>query len=91
MALREVDVNHGFAQIGVTEQQLDGAQVGAGFQQVCGEAVSQRVRMQRLVDSGALGGLTTGVPDDLVADGVIGGVPAAPGNSQTAGLRTSRR
>jgi hypothetical protein len=33
--------------------------------------------MQRLVDSGALGGFPAGVPDDLVADGVIGGVPAA--------------
>src|SRR5580765_4709561 len=29
MALRQVDVNHGFAQVGVAEQQLDGAQVGA--------------------------------------------------------------
>jgi hypothetical protein len=33
--------------------------------------------MNRLVDSGAFGGFPTGVPDDLVADGVIGGVPAA--------------
>ena len=79
MALRHVDVDHGLAQVGVAEEQLDRAQVGAGLQQMGGEAMAQRMRMQRLVDAGALGGFTTGVPDDLVADGVIGGVPAAAG------------
>jgi len=77
MALRQVDINHGFAQVGMAQQQLNGAQVGAGFEQMCGEAMSKSVRMQRLVDSGAFGGFPTGVPDDLVADGVIGSVPAA--------------
>jgi hypothetical protein len=57
----------------VAEQQLDGPQVGASFEQMCGEAVSKSMRMQRLVDSGALGGFPTGVPDDLVADGVVDG------------------
>jgi hypothetical protein len=82
MALRKVDVNHRLAQVGVAEQQLDGAQVGAGFEQMCGEAVSKSVRMQRLVDSGALGGFPAGVPDDLVADGVIG--ECASGRQGTA-------
>jgi hypothetical protein len=41
MALRQVDVNHGFAQVGVAEQQLDGAQVGSGFEEMSGEAVAQ--------------------------------------------------
>ena len=40
MALREVDVNHGFAQVEVTEQQLDGTQIRTGFEQVSGEAVA---------------------------------------------------
>ena len=71
-----MDVNHGFAQVGVAEQQLDGAQVGSGFEEMSGEAVAKSVRMQRLVDSGAFGGFPAGVPDDLVADGVIGRVPA---------------
>ena len=77
MALRQVDVDHGLAQVGVAEQQLDGAQVGAGFEQMGGEAVSKRVRMQRLVDAGALGGFPAGVPDDLVADGSVGRVMRA--------------
>jgi hypothetical protein len=41
VALRKVDVNHRLAQVGVAEQQLDGAQIGAGFEQMCGEAMSQ--------------------------------------------------
>src|SRR5689334_3702337 len=61
----------------MAEQQLDGAQVRAGFEQMGGETVSQSVRMQRLVDSGALSGLPTGMPDHLVANRIIGGVPAA--------------
>jgi hypothetical protein len=39
VALRQVDVNHRLAQVGVAEQQLDGAQIGAGFEQMCGEAM----------------------------------------------------
>src|ERR1039457_7077873 len=42
-----------------------------------GEAMPQGVRMQRLADAGALGGFAASVPDNLVADGGIGGVPAA--------------
>jgi hypothetical protein len=34
-----VDVNHGFTQVGVAEQQLDGAQVGAGFEKMGSEAM----------------------------------------------------
>src|ERR1039458_3508162 len=77
MALRQVDVNHGFAQVGMAEQQLDGAQVGAGFEQMCGEAMSKSVGMQRLVDPGAFGGLPAGVPDDLVSDRSVGRVMRA--------------
>ena len=47
MALRQVEVNHRLAQVGVAEQQLNGAQVGAGFEQMCGEAMSKSVGMQR--------------------------------------------
>jgi len=40
MALRQVEVNHRLTQVGVAEQQLNGAQVGAGFEQMRGEAVA---------------------------------------------------
>ena len=61
----------------MAEQQLDGAQVGAAFEQMGGEAMSKSVGMQRLVDAGAFGGFPAGVPDDLVADRGVGGVMRA--------------
>src|ERR1039458_10383684 len=77
MAPGEMDVDHRLPQIGVAEEQLYGAQVGAGFEQMRGEAMPQRMRMQRLADACALGGFAASVPDNFVADGGIGGVPAA--------------
>jgi len=41
-----MDVNHCFPQISVAQEKLNRAQVGAGFQQVGGEAVAQGVRMK---------------------------------------------
>jgi hypothetical protein len=41
MALGQVQVDGGLFQIAVAQQHLDGAQVGAGLQQVCGEAVAE--------------------------------------------------
>ena len=70
-----MDVDHRFPQAGVAAERLNGPQIGAGFQQMCNEAVSLRVRM-RPGDSWALGGFSAGVADDLVADRTIGGVPA---------------
>ena len=39
MALRQVDVNHGLAEVGMAEQQLNRAQVGAVFEKMSGEAM----------------------------------------------------
>ena len=36
----------------MSEQQLDGAQVGAGLEQMDGESMAQRVRCDRPVDAG---------------------------------------
>ncbi len=79
VALRQVDVDHRLAQVSVAEQQLDGAQVGAGLEQMGGEAMAQRVRMQRLVHAAALRRPPAGVPDDLFGDRSVGGVMRAAG------------
>ena len=55
MSLGKMDVHHRLAQVGMAEQQLDRAQVGAAFEQMCGEAVSKRVGVQRFVHAAALG------------------------------------
>ena len=40
----QVQILGSHLQILMAEQQLDGAQVGAGFEQMCGPAVSNQVR-----------------------------------------------
>jgi hypothetical protein len=44
----------------MTEQQLDGAQIGAGFQQMNGEGVAQGVRCDRPDDARPLSRLPAG-------------------------------
>ena len=54
-------------------------QVGAGFEQVSGEAVAQHVRIDTFVNPGAAGGLDASVVGRLVIRGVITAVPAVAG------------
>jgi hypothetical protein len=57
-ALEHVGVDHGRADVGVAEQFLDGADIVAGFEQVCGEAMTESVATNFLgepgVDDGCL-------------------------------------
>ena len=56
--------------VAMPKQHLDGAQVGAGFEQMRGKAVAQGVGMDVLVlKAGAFGGLLTGVQRTLVETG----------------------
>ena len=85
MALGKMQVDGGLFQIVMSQQQLNGAQVGTGFQQVGGETMAQRVGMNLLGrQAGALGGVPTGVLDGLGSDGMIRGV-AAPTREQPLG------
>ena len=61
----------------MAEQELNGADVGARFQQVGREAVSQGVRVNLLFDAGALSSLAAGIPDDFRSDRIISSVPPA--------------
>jgi hypothetical protein len=55
---RHVGVDLGGGDVGVAQQGLDDAQVGAAFQQVGGEGVAQDVGADRLtVDAGGDGGV----------------------------------
>ena len=67
--MREMQVDRRFLQVAMSEQHLDGAQVGAGFEQMRGEAVAQRVGMNMLVrEPSAFGGVLAGRPDHLGGD-----------------------
>ena len=65
----------------MAEQQLDGAQVGAGFQQMHGEPVAQRVGREALANAGALQGGPAGlggrVAGDMAAGNRAGEQPGA--------------
>ena len=71
----------------MAEQQLDGADIGAGFQQMDREGVPHGMRRDRLADAGELAGLLAGKFDGLL---LIGCPDISPANSQPFG-RTARQ
>jgi hypothetical protein len=50
MAVGKVQVNRGLFQIVVTEEHLDGAQVGTRFEQMSGETMPQSVGVNTFVE-----------------------------------------
>ena len=54
-------------------------QVGAGFEQVGGEAMAEHVGIDTFLNPGAAGGLDASVVGRLVIRGVITAVPAVAG------------
>ena len=71
----------------MAEQFLEARQIGAGFEQVRGVAVAQRMRVNVLGDAGALCRHTASVPDDFVETGASTRCPSTtPGNTYVTGL-----
>jgi hypothetical protein len=63
MPLGQMQVDGSDLEVSMAEQYLDGAQIGAGFKQMCGEAMSQSVRMDApVLKAGAFGGDLAGGP-----------------------------
>ena len=56
MPLRQVEVEDRVLELHVAQQQLNRAQVGAGFQEMCGVRMAQQMRRHALPQPGALGG-----------------------------------
>lgn len=73
------------------QQNLDRSEVGSGFEQMRGEAVAQRVRMDVFAQTGACCCSPAGQPDDLGGDRMVGGFQRLPGNSHTFGFRLKER
>jgi hypothetical protein len=74
-----MEIDGGFFQIVMAQQDLNGVQVGAGFQQVRGEAVTEHVGIHLLLNAGAAGGVLTSVTRRFGIDGLIAAVPAVAG------------
>ena len=87
MPLEQMQVDSSDLEVAVAEQYLDGAQVGAGFKQVCREAMAQSVRMDVpvLKASPSCGNLQ-GSPEDLGGDRVTCRVPAVARKEPLLGL-----
>jgi hypothetical protein len=66
MALGEMEILGRGLQIFMSQQQLNGAQVGAGFEKMRGPTVSNQMGRYMLANTGPLGGLVAGQPYDLV-------------------------
>ena len=80
MPLRKMQVNRRYFEVSMAEQDLNGAQVGASFEKVCGEAMSQGVGMNApVVEASAFGSDLAGRPEDLSGHRLAGCVPAVAG------------
>ncbi len=71
----------------MAHQQLNRAQVGAGFEQVRGKGVPQRVRVDLLLQSGTRSRCAAGVPDGLIGDGLPVYAPLARGAGKEIAAR----
>src|SRR5207244_12837191 len=69
-------------QITVPEQDLDGAQVGAGLQQVSRPTVAQRMRGDAFADASPTRGIATCNPHGFVGNRLIEAVLAGAGGGQ---------
>ena len=65
---REVQVNDGFFEILMAEQELDGAQISAGLEEMRSEAVPKQMGINAFLDPRSLGGLMTCVPNRFHID-----------------------
>jgi len=77
MPLGQMQVNGGDLEIAMAKQYLNRAQVGAGFKQMCREAVSKSVRMDvPVLETGSFNGDLAGRPQDLSGHRLTRCVPA---------------
>src|SRR5215831_21169389 len=81
-----MQVNQSVFQAGVSEQDLDGAQVGSSVQQMGSATVPQTVWRQAFADAGLPGCLATSQPDDVGSDGYVS-PPVVHGSGEEIGFR----
>ena len=65
MSAGKVQVDDGVFELNVAEQELNGAQIRACFQQMSCVGMSKQVGVNTLFEAGPLGGELTGIPDNL--------------------------
>ena len=87
MALGKVQVDDGVLDIGVPQQQLNGTQIGAGLQQMCGIGVAEAVRADSFLNARSLNRPMSGMPHcfrgersvaALAGKQIVSGLDASP-------------
>lgn len=63
-----MEIDGRFFQALMAQQNLNGTQIGAGFEQMRGETVTQGMGMDIFAEAGMLGGLLTGLPNGFWID-----------------------
>src|SRR5260370_39849385 len=87
MAPGEMQIDCRLLKVAMSQQHLNGSQVGTGFEQMRGKAVAQSVGMDTLVlKTGTFGGLLTGVPENLGGDRMTRRMPSVAGEQPIGGL-----
>jgi hypothetical protein len=74
-----MEIAGGLFQIVMPQQNLNGVQVGAGFEQVGGEAVPEHVGIHPLLNAGTASSVLAGVTRGSGVDGLIAVVSAIAG------------
>jgi hypothetical protein len=85
-----VGVEGGGLEIAVAEEDLNGADVGAGFEEVGGEAVAEGMGGDVLVEAGGLGGAGADATDGLLDEGPAGDVAGEEPIGRSFGLPVVR-
>jgi hypothetical protein len=76
MALGKMQVDSGLSQIAMAEQDLNGAEIRARFEEMRGEAVAQSVGVQIFLDTRSLCSFLARMPNCFCIDGPITAVVA---------------
>src|ERR1700756_4233500 len=82
VSLRQMQILSGSLQVTMTEQNLDGAQVGAAFQQMCRPAMTQRVRSNAFAEPSMASRFLAGEPHTFVRDGLFRSAPRIAAGEQ---------
>src|SRR6266852_4142615 len=83
----EMQVDRRFLKVAMSQQHLDGAQVGSSFEQMGGKAVTQGMGMDVLVfKPSALCGALAGCPKNLGGDRITRRVPSVAGKQPVGRL-----
>ena len=86
MLVRQVQIDEGRFQPGVSQQDLKGSQISTRFEPMRGPAVTKAVRGESFGEASGWGGGAASVPDGMGTDGYVG-TSVGDGSGEKISLR----